>query len=410
MDIKKPKSTKIVVLTAALMFVSANAYAQFDGVLEKIRNSADQISANNPTYYLKSARAVEPNICLYPNGDPTGVIGPLLFRNSFVATPSCKEMRACSEVTPPPAEPKPADCEVEIPNSASWSRDEKRLIMRSDGTAQLEFKSDGLVQYRSCTPIETPVLTCTSGNIGLFRAEVEYEDPSGNASKRNWDRYQNLAGRRTETLTRPSWMKTDDSRKVGNQKTILVKFTGSSEVPVPAHAITAMVSQRYGDQQATIRFVEENSEIKHYATLKNSSDVSQEWEIRTEITRRPTPPVSRVSFLPASFTVSIEDKYLPDLLQLPGGDSMQTKYLITVFTANGRRDETQIFQTEAENSKRTALAGFTMDHDALMAMKGKSKKLRIHVRALRTGNPWVDGAVSTEYIYETEKEVKFPKK
>ena len=70
----------------------------------------------------------------------------------------------------------PALIAVEIPNSASWSRDEKRLIMRSDGTAQLEFKSDGLVQYRSCTPIETPVLTCTSGNIGLFRAEVEYEE------------------------------------------------------------------------------------------------------------------------------------------------------------------------------------------------------------------------------------------
>ena len=400
----------VVALTGTFLFVSANAYAQLDGVLDKIRNGADQIGANNPTYYLKSAKAVEPNVCLYPNGDPTGIIGPLVFRNSFIAAPNCKEMKACTDVTPPPIEPKPSDCEVVIPNSTSWSRDEKRLVMRSDGTAQLEFKSDELVKYRSCAPIETPVLTCTSGNVGLFRAEVEYEDPSGNASRRNWDRYQNLAGRRTDTLTRPDWMKTDEARKVGNQKTILVKFAGFAEGPVPAHAITAMVSHQFGNQQATIRFVEENPEIKHYATLKSSTDVLQEWEVRTEITRRSTPPVSRVSFLPASFTVSIEDKSLPDLLQLPGGDAMQTRYLITVFTANGRKDETQIFQTEAENSKRTALVGFTMDHDSLLSMKGKSKKLRIHVRAQRTGNPWVDGAVSPEYVYETEKEVKFPKK
>jgi hypothetical protein len=43
-------------------------------------------------------------------------------------------------------------------------------------------------------------------------------------------------------------------------------------------------------------------------------------------------------------------------------------------------------------------------------MKGQSKKVRVHVRAQRTGSPWVDGEVSAERVYETEKSVKFPKK
>ena len=51
-----------------------------------------------------------------------------------------------------------------------------------------------------------------------------------------------------------------------------------------------------------------------------------------------------------------------------------------------------------------------MDPEALKAMNGKSKKIRIHVRAQRAGSPWVDGEVSPQFVYETEKEVKFPKK
>src|SRR6185295_19818422 len=102
----------VAISVVVAIWSSSNLFAQINEVLGKVRQGAEQISANNPTYYLKSARAVEPNVCLYPNGDPTGVIGPLVFRNSFVAAPSCKEMRACTDVTPPPVQPKPSDCEV----------------------------------------------------------------------------------------------------------------------------------------------------------------------------------------------------------------------------------------------------------------------------------------------------------
>jgi hypothetical protein len=64
----------------SLLCIHDNAFAQLDAVLDKVRQSADQVNANNPTYYLKSAKAVEPNICLYSNGDPSGLIGPLVFR------------------------------------------------------------------------------------------------------------------------------------------------------------------------------------------------------------------------------------------------------------------------------------------------------------------------------------------
>src|SRR4030095_9621794 len=82
------------------------AFAQFDAVLDKVRQGADQVNANNPTYYLKSAKAVEPNICLYSNGDPTGLIGPLVFRSSYVASPNCREFKACTDVAPPVDETK----------------------------------------------------------------------------------------------------------------------------------------------------------------------------------------------------------------------------------------------------------------------------------------------------------------
>ena len=70
----------------------------------------------------------------------------------------------------------------------------------------------------------------------------------------------------------------------------------------------------------------------------------------------------------------------------------------------------QIFQTEAENLAKSVLFTVKLDSDALQAMKGKSKKIRVHVRAQRAGSPWVDGAVSSAWVYESEKEVKFPKK
>ena len=89
------------VLAAGAIFGSTNAFAQLDEVLGKVRQGAEQVSGNNPTYYLKSAKAVEPNICLYPSGDPTGIIGPIVFRNSFVAAPNCKEMKACTEALIP---------------------------------------------------------------------------------------------------------------------------------------------------------------------------------------------------------------------------------------------------------------------------------------------------------------------
>jgi hypothetical protein len=101
---------------------------------------------------------------------------------------------------------------------------------------------------------------------------------------------------------------------------------------------------------------------------------------------------------------------LPDLLALPGGTSMQTKYLITVFTEKGHKDETLIFQTETENTSKTVLFSFKIDQETLRSMKGQSKKVRVHVRAQRLGSPWLDSAVSAENVYETEKSVKFPKK
>jgi len=51
-----------------------------------------------------------------------------------------------------------------------------------------------------------------------------------------------------------------------------------------------------------------------------------------------------------------------------------------------------------------------LDPETLGAMKGQSKKVRVHVRAQRIGSPWVEGAVSSERVYESEKSVKFPKK
>ena len=120
--------------------------------------------------------------------------------------------------------------------------------------------------------------------------------------------------------------------------------------------------------------------------------------------------MTRVGFIPATFSISIEDNSLPDLLGLPGADTMRTKYLITVFTEKSHRDETLIYQAEAENTSKTVLFTYKMDPDTLRAMKGQSKKVRVHVRAQRTGSPWVDGEVSAERVYETEKSVKFPKK
>jgi hypothetical protein len=89
---------------------------------------------------------------------------------------------------------------------------------------------------------------------------------------------------------------------------------------------------------------------------------------------------------------------------------MRTKYLITVFTEKSHKDETLIYQTEAENTANTVLFTYKMDADTLQSMKGQSKKVRVHVRAQRTGSPWVDGEVSPDQMYETEKSVKFPKK
>ena len=89
---------------------------------------------------------------------------------------------------------------------------------------------------------------------------------------------------------------------------------------------------------------------------------------------------------------------------------MRTKYLITVFTEKSHKDETLIYQTEAENHAKSVLFTYKMDPETLLAMKGQSKKVRVHVRAQRIGSPWVDGEVSAERFYETEKSVKFPKK
>ena len=386
------------------------AFGQLDTVLDRVRQGADQINANNPTYYLKSARAVEPNICLYSNGDPTGVVGPLVFRNSYVATPNCRDFKSCSEVGLPVDEPKPADCDAEIPNSRFWSTDEKFLRMRSDGTSSLEFTSEEFVKIRTCTESPMPAFTCTTGKVGLFRAEVEYEYPSGYESRYNWDRFQNLAGRMTESKMKSTWIPGEQAVKTGNRKTTQMTFVGQSGSAIPEHGLSAIVTHKYGDQQATIRFREDNANLTHYSRLRNSADGVQHWEITSEIRNRTSPPVTRVGFIPATYTVSIEDKTLPDLLSLPSGDTMQTKYLITVFTEKSHKDETLIFQTEAENTANTVLFSFKMDRETLLSMKGKSKKIRVHVRAQRSGSPWVDGAVSSERVYETEKSVKFPKK
>jgi hypothetical protein len=413
---EKSKKSRTVERVAACLLVaggvcgSVGAYAQIDEVLGKVRQGAEQIGGNNPTFYLKSATAVEPNICLYPNGDPTGIIGPVVFRNSFVAAPSCKEMKACREVVIPADDPMPNSCGAEIPNSEYWNGEEKTLNIRSDGTATLEFRSEELVRVRACTAVPEPVLTCTTGNVGLFRAEVEYEYPDGDKSRYNWDRFQNLAGRRTENKTRVTWPAGEESRTTGNRAATTITFVGATNSQVPAHGITANVSYRFGDNQAAIRFRETDKDLTHYAKLMKSSDGSQVWEITSEINRRPSPPVTRVSFLPASYSVSVEDRALPDLLAMPGAEGMRTKYLVTVFTEKKHRDETQIFQTEAENLAKSVLFTVKLDSDALQAMKGKSQKIRVHVRAQRAGSPWVDSAVSSVWVYETEKEVKFPKK
>jgi hypothetical protein len=383
---------------------STSAFAQFDAVLDKVRQSTDQ------TYYLKSAKAVEPNICLYSNGDPTGVVGPLVFRSSYVAVPNCREFKSCTDVANPVDEPRPAECGTEIPNSRFWSTAQKPLNMRSDGNASVELVSEEYMKIRTCTDTVMPVATCTTGKVGLFRAEVEYEYPTGYESRYNWDRFQNLAGKRTETKTQLTWVIGEESVKTGNQKTTMLSFAGQSSTLFPPHAVSATVSHKYGDQQAMIRFREENPDIVHYTHLRNSGDRSQHWEISSEVKRRTSPPVTRVGFIPATYTVSIEDKMLPDLLALPGGTSMQTKYLITVFTEKGHKDETLIFQTETENTSKTVLFSFKIDQETLRSMKGQSKKVRVHVRAQRLGSPWLDSAVSAENVYETEKSVKFPKK
>jgi hypothetical protein len=206
------------------------------------------------------------------------------------------------------------------------------------------------------------------------------------------------------------WPAVDESRKTGNRAKATITFNGIANSMVPAHGISAIVSYKSGDNQAAIRFRETDKDITHYAKLRKSSDGSQEWEITSEINRRPSPSVTRVSFLPASYAVSVEDRALPDLLEMPGSEAMRTKYLITVFTEKNHKDQTQIFQTEAENTGKNVLFMVKLDQDALKSMKGKSTKIRVHVRAQRAGSPWVDGAVSSSLVYETEKEVKFPKK
>jgi len=398
------------VLVTGVIFGSTNAFAQLDEVLGRVRQGAEQVSANNPTFYLKSAKAVEPNICLYPSGDPTGLIGPIVFRNSFVAAPNCKEIKACTEALIPADDPMPTTCGTEIPNSRSWRGEEKTLNLRSDGTGTVEFRSEELLRVRSCIAVAEPVLTCTTGSVGLFRAEVDYEYPDGNKSQYNWDRFQNLAGRRTETKTRVTWPDGEETRPTGSRTTTMVNFVGAPNPMVPPHAISAVVSYKFGDNQPSIRFREMDRDITHYAKKVATSDGSLLWEITSEINRRPSPPVTRVSFLPASYAVSVEDRALPDLLSLSGAENMHTKYLVTVYTESHHKDEIQIFQTEAENSSRSVLFTVKLDQDALKSMNGKSKKIRIHVRAQRAGSPWVDGAVSSSLVYETEKEVKFPKK
>ena len=95
---------------------------------------------------------------------------------------------------------------------------------------------------------------------------------------------------------------------------------------VPAHPLSAVVSHKYGDQQATIRFHEENADLTHYTRLRSSANGVQDWEISSEINRRTSPPVTRVGFIPATYSVSIEDKWFPDLLLLPGGNPCRRSF------------------------------------------------------------------------------------
>jgi hypothetical protein len=282
--------------------------------------------------------------------------------------------------------------------------------MRSDSTDSLELVSEEYVQVRTCTEVRVPEATCTTGSVGLFRAEVEYEYPSGDRSQYNWDRFQNLAGRRTETLSRIGWQRREQSVKTGQRKTTQIHFEGRFSDVVPPHPLSAVVSYRYGDREATVRFIESDEDLTHYSRLINTIDGSQEWEVSGDINLRPSPAVAKVGFIPASYMVSVEDKALPDLLAMPGASAMQTRYLVTVYTEKKHRDESLIFQTEAENTGKSVLFTVPLDQATMQAMKGKNQKLRVHVRAQRSGNPWIDGAVSEERIYETEKSVKFPKK
>jgi hypothetical protein len=81
-----------------------------------------------------------------------------------------------------------------------------------------------------------------------------------------------------------------------------------------------------------------------------------------------------------------------------------------MYTEKSHKDETMIFQTEAVNTAKSVLFTVKLDQGTLQSMKGTNKKVRVHVRAQRSGNPWIDGAVSEERIYESQKSVKFSTK
>ena len=101
---------------------------------------------------------------------------------------------------------------------------------------------------------------------------------------------------------------------------------------IPPHGISASVSYKSGDGQPSIRFRETDKDLAHYAKLATNPNGSHVWQITAEINRRQSPPVTHVSFLPASYAVSVEDQSLPDLLSMSGAEAMHTKYLVTVFT------------------------------------------------------------------------------
>ena len=88
----------------------------------------------------------------------------------------------------------------------------------------------------------------------------------------------------------------------------MITFVGAPNPMIPAHGISAVVSYKFGDSQPSIRFRETDKDLTHYAKLVTNSDGSQVWQITSEINRRPSPPVTRVSFLPASYAVSVEDQ------------------------------------------------------------------------------------------------------